>query len=92
MELLKKVEEYIAKNEKRTVKDYLQCTLTEAQLIKVSLEKQMLIKPYSYSDGDASGYPVWEYCCPVCFADLDEYQPKFCPQCGQALDWNEVEE
>lgn len=57
-----------------------------------ALEKQIPKKLYYVSDGDADGYPVWDYFCPACESELDgcSYYD-FCPYCGQALDWSDEE-
>lgn len=57
----------------------------------MALEKQVQEKPYVESDGDADGYPVWDYYCPSCNEYFDEYQPKYCWKCGQAIDWSEID-
>lgn len=56
-----------------------------------SLEKQVKKEPYMESDGDADGYPVWDYYCPTCNEYFDEYQPEHCWKCGQAIDWSKFD-
>lgn len=57
------------------------------------LEKQIKMKPYMESDGDADGHPVWDYYCPTCNYAFEEEQPNYCPECGQRIDWtDELEE
>lgn len=55
-----------------------------------ALGKQVQKEPYMESDGDADGHPVWEYYCPSCNEYFDEYQPKHCWKCGQAIDWSKI--
>lgn len=64
-----------------------------------SMQKQIPRKMAYESDGYADGYPVWDVArCPNCdcsFDDCDDawQTAKFCPRCGQALDWEmEVED
>ena len=59
--------------------------------LKKLQEQQIPKEPYMESDGDADGYPVWDYYCPSCNEYFDEYQPKHCWKCGQAIDWSEVD-
>ena len=65
------------------------------EVIHKALEKQIPKKPDKYK-----GHKQNDYYCAVCryylgdemelkFAGL---QPKFCPNCGQALDWSENDE
>ena len=56
-------------------------------------EKQTPIKPYYFSDGYADGFPVYDEArCPICECDFEEESTnwgcKYCPDCGQALDWS----
>lgn len=57
-----------------------------------ALEKQIPMKPNVYADGYADGYEVWEEHCPRCDHDFDGSYDKFCKECGQRIDWNEVTE
>lgn len=61
--------------------------LTKAEYIRKALEKQEAERPYMESDGDADGYPVWDYYCPNCGRDFEEDQPNYCSNCGQKIDW-----
>ena len=56
-----------------------------------ALQKQVQEEPYMESDGDADGNPVWDYYCPSCNEYFDEYQPKHCWKCGQAIDWSKID-
>ena len=56
-----------------------------------SLGKQVKKEPYMQSDGDADGYPFWEYYCPKCNEYFDEYRPEHCWKCGQAIDWSKFD-
>jgi len=66
------------------------------EIAKEALEKQIPKKPTFEADGyDDSGelnYDTW--ICPCCEehyeVDYDKYD--FCPNCGQAIDWNEEEQ
>ena len=68
-----------------------ECKSDYAEVAIEALEKQIPKKPYMESDGDADGYPVWDYYCVTCNEYFDIYQPKHCWKCGQAIDWSEVE-
>ena len=64
-----------------------------------SLQKKIPRKMVYESDGYADGYPVWDKAwCPWCgmrfdYDDDNWKVAKFCPRCGQALDWEmEVED
>lgn len=57
-----------------------------------ALEKQIPKKVYVYYDGYSEVYPVWEEHCPECGFDFDGDRTKFCPQCGQAIDWGDKDE
>ena len=58
-----------------------------------SMQKQIPRKMVYEYDGYADGYPVWDkaWClgCGMRFDDGDDawQTAKFCPRCGQALDW-----
>ena len=59
-----------------------------------ALEKQRTKTPNYESDGYWNGEPVYDtWICPCCSkvyeVDYDNY--KYCPECGQALDWSEEE-
>ena len=56
-----------------------------------ALEKQIPKKPDEYYDGYADGYPVIEFKCPNCGAELEADFDHHC-RCGQSIDWSEVEE
>lgn len=61
-----------------------------------ALEKQILKKPNYFGDGYADGMLVYDEAkCPVCECDFEEgmtnWGCKFCPDCGQALDWSDTE-
>ena len=63
---------------------------------KEALEKQIPKKPYYFGDGYANGMLVYDEArCPVCEGDFEEgmtnWGCKFCPDCGQALDWSDTE-
>ena len=62
-----------------------------------ALDKQIPKKPEYSGDGYSDGKLVYDYAkCPTCGNDNFEYDInnwgcKFCPDCGQALDWSETE-
>lgn len=56
-----------------------------------ALQKQVQEEPYIESDGDADGNPVRDYYCPSCKEYFDEYQPKHCWKCGQAIKWSKID-
>lgn len=65
---------------------------------KKALEKQIPIKPYYWGDGyDENGDLICDMAeCPNCGNNDFEYcinnwGCKYCPDCGQALDWSETE-
>lgn len=62
--------------------------------IKTAVKKQIPKKPDLIGDGyDDNGYLIYDtWICPCCETDyeLDYDDYKFCPECGQALDWSEV--
>ena len=60
--------------------------------IRNCIEKKIPQKPNFQGDGYADGELVYDYAeCPVCGCDFEEetrdWGCKFCPDCGQALDW-----
>ena len=64
--------------------------------VKAAVEKQTAKKPYYFGDGYADGMLVYDEArCPDCECDFDEgmtnWGCKFCPDCGQALDWSDTE-
>ena len=72
------------------------CSVEEMNIAIEALEKQIPKKPDLISDGyDDNGNLIYDtWICPCCEKqyelDYDDY--KFCPECGQAIDWSEVEE
>lgn len=73
------------------VMDVIDCE--NIKKIKKSLEKQIPKKPFLECDGYADGelvYDTWR--CPNCDSayevEYDDY--KYCPNCGQAIDWRDV--
>lgn len=63
-------------------------------ICREALEKQIPIKPFLVGDGYVNGklvYDIW--ICPCCGKDyeIDYDEHKYCPECGQTLDW-EVKE
>ena len=61
------------------------------EVLQMALEKQVPEKPTEISDGVCpEGYPVWEYFCPRCGCEFDEYEYQYCCHCGQAIDWRKI--
>lgn len=62
--------------------------------IKTAVKKQIPKKPDLIGDGyDDNGYLIYDtWICPCCETDyeLDYDDYKFCPECGQALDWSDI--
>ncbi len=69
-----------------------QPTVYDLDEVVEAMEKKTLEKPYMQSDGDADGYPVWDTYCPTCGYDFDGTEPKYCPECGQAILWGQNDE
>lgn len=71
------------------------CTVEEMEIAISALEKQIPKKPYKRKEHKQN-----DYYCAVCRYYLGDemelkfvgLQPKFCPNCGQALDWRENDE
>lgn len=64
--------------------------------VKGAVGKQIPKKPYYFGDGYADGMLVYDEArCPACECDFEEgmtnWGCKFCPDCGQALDWSDNE-
>ena len=56
-----------------------------------ALEKEVPKTPIKFQDIPEDGYACYEYICSACGTEIDElvdyYCPNFCPNCGQAIDW-----
>lgn len=71
--------------------------ITEALNMAVeALQKRIPEKVNLQGDGYADGELVYDYAeCPACGCDFEEetngWGCKFCPDCGQALDWGEID-
>ena len=77
---------------------YTSDELTEAKrIVCEATEKQIPQKPNLQGDGYADGELVYDYAeCPVCGnddfeEDTNDWGCKYCPDCGQALDWSDTE-
>ncbi len=58
-----------------------------------AMEKQRAKTPYIWGDGYSDGYPVYDmYECPNCGEnyEIDGHKYDFCPNCGQAINWEVV--
>ena len=61
-------------------------------LIKEALEKRIQKKPEIKVCPDEDEKFVWEfYICPVCKCHIGMKYNRFCPNCGQKLDWGDAE-
>nr|DAE34489.1 MAG TPA: LysW biosynthesis protein LysW [Caudoviricetes sp.] len=80
--------------------DRIPTTQKDLQTIKEALEKQIPKKPLKQKFGfcDLVGFFDFRLVCPECeqpiaqYFNKKEYKPRYCHNCGQALDWSEVEE
>lgn len=68
------------------------------EISKQALEKQIPQQPYYWGDGyDENGALIYDNAeCPNCGNndfeyDINNWGCKFCPDCGQALDWSDNE-
>lgn len=66
--------------------DSIPTTQEDLQTIKEALEKQIPKKPDKIKE-----YNPNDYYCTVCkyYLGYACLQPKFCPNCGQAIDWSD---
>ena len=67
------------------------CETCEINAAIETLEKQIPKKPEPKKDASGDEY----YVCPICGVYqeyLTDGKPPYCVNCGQALDWQEVEE
>lgn len=69
--------------------DSIPTTQDDLQTIKEALEKQIPYKPYNFSL-ETCGYVL---VCGNCngIMDLLQGELNYCPNCGQAIDWNDFE-
>lgn len=59
--------------------------------VRDALEKQIPRTPYYEGDGYADGHLVYDtWYCPFCNTayELFYQEYKYCPECGQAIDWS----
>ena len=56
-----------------------------------ALEKHVPKKPHKIHDMNVNGHPYYESVCNDCGYVLDEFKDDFCPNCGQAIDWEDYE-
>lgn len=65
-------------------------------IVQELVDKQTPLTVNYISDGYADGYPVYDTAiCPNCtriFEVFDEEHYKYCPTCGQHLNWSEESE
>lgn len=81
-------------NEIHSRKEHFAVHITKAlQMAVEALEKQVPEKPDLEGDGYWDGELVYDIgYCPRCRQDyeIEYHTPKFCWNCGQALDWDEI--
>lgn len=69
------------------------CSAEEMNIAIKALEKQIPKEPDLIGDGyDDNGNLVYDtWICPCCETQYELYYDdyKFCPECGQALDWSD---
>lgn len=66
----------------------------ECEVILNALEKRIPKNPYYEGDGYWDGKLVYDtWICPNCGKDyeVDYDNYKYCPECGQAIDWSDEE-
>lgn len=56
-----------------------------------ALEYRIPKKPHKVHDMYENGHPYYVYVCDECGNVIDEYEDDFCPNCGQAIDWDEID-
>ena len=56
-----------------------------------ALEKRVPKKPHKIHDMTVNGHPYYECVCHDCEYVLDIFKDDFCPNCGQAIDWEDYE-
>ena len=96
-EALKNIGDWIS-NETRQRK-YDKVTLIELShaliTVKDAVNKQMPLKPQLEADGYSDGELVYDtWICPKCGEDyeIDYHDYKYCPDCGQRIDWGNEDE
>lgn len=78
--------------------DFDEVFLQDIEALKVgitALEKQVPKKVIYESAKNGKIYAFYWACCPNCGNDIcdeDNVELKFCPDCGQALDWSDENE
>ena len=90
-EALKNIGDWISeeteqrKYDKATVIELADSLIT----LKVAVNKQVAKKPEMYiGDYEFERWPI----CPKCNGELHPNGEKFCSDCGQAIDWSEIDE
>lgn len=77
--------------------DSIPTTQEDLQTIKKALEKKIPKKPLEQKYGfcDLVGFFYVRLVCPECkqpvaqYSKKKEYKPRYCHNCGQALDWSD---
>lgn len=80
----------------REIKQIKRDKIKSIDMAIMALEKQIPNPVVYEGDGYADGVMVYDMAyCPVCDHAFEEgcagWKSKFCPNCGQALDWSEDE-
>ena len=78
--------------------DSIPTTQEDLKTIKEALEKQIPKKPLEQKYGfcDLVGFFYVRLVCPECkqpvaqYSKKKEYKPRYCHNCGQALDWSDI--
>lgn len=79
---------------KRKVEDgyvFYQKIVEYYEIVINALEKQIPKKPIAREHNELRGEILFH--CPTCDDDFNcnEYEERYCPECGQALNWSEAE-
>ena len=75
---------------KETQKERLNEKFKALNVALEAIDKQIPKKPINLPDGYPFYYEVKG--CPVCGESVYVAEDEFCPSCGQALDWSDVDE
>ena len=94
-EAIRRIENHIEVHRRK--EPHFAIHIIEALKMAISALKKLIPqKLILQGDGYADGELVYDYAeCPVCGCDFEEdvndWGCKFCPDCGQALDWSDTE-
>ena len=84
-------------NNEESDKNQCKANIERLETVKSELEKMIPTQPRYEADGYYNGALVYDMAyCPKCDHDfeynINDWGSKFCPDCGQALDWSVGEE